>query len=361
MKLIFRIVIAVIFILSGFVKAVDVRGFSFKLEEYFSPTVFNIPFLENWALPLAIFVVALELLLGLMLLFKIQLKKTLIALIALCVFFAFLTFYSAYFNKVTDCGCFGDAIKFTPWQSFYKDLVLLIGLVILWLLYRKEPQKSASKFSKSLLVISCIVFGAVMIYGVKYEPIIDFRDYKIGTDLVAERQKIDENPSEYKTIYALKNTKTQEVKKVDSDTYVEQKEYWEEGTPWQILEGQDETVLVKEGYASEIAKFKLEDEIGADLTSEILAIPKVILIFSYHPDKVLERKDLNDLKTAVKAKLGNASVYEVNSVNEPIFSFPKLFMDATAIKTIARSNPSVLVLEKGKIVKKESLDEFLSE
>jgi uncharacterized membrane protein YphA (DoxX/SURF4 family) len=83
-------------------------------------------FLENYALELAVFVVALELILGLMLLMKVKLKTTLSALIALCIFFAFLTFYSAYFNKVTDCGCFGDAIKFTPWQSFWKDIALLL-------------------------------------------------------------------------------------------------------------------------------------------------------------------------------------------------------------------------------------------
>ena len=115
MKRILRYIIAIIFIISGFVKAVDVKGFSFKLEEYFSPDVFNLLFFEKYTLEIAVFVVALELILGLMLLMKAKLKTTLISLIALCVFFAFLTFYSAYFNKVTDCGCFGDAIKFTPW------------------------------------------------------------------------------------------------------------------------------------------------------------------------------------------------------------------------------------------------------
>ena len=129
MKRILRYIIAIIFIISGFVKAVDVKGFSFKLEEYFSPDVFNLPFFEKYTLEIAVFVVALELILGLMLLMKVKLKTTLLSLIALCVFFAFLTFYSAYFNKVTDCGCFGDAIKFTPWQSFWKDMALLFGLL----------------------------------------------------------------------------------------------------------------------------------------------------------------------------------------------------------------------------------------
>ena len=125
-----RILIALIFIASGFVKAVDVVGFSFKMEEYFSPSVFNFPFLEKHALILAIIVVVLELVFGFLLLIKVRLKSTLSFLIALCVFFAFLTFYSAYFNVVTDCGCFGDALKFTPWQSFWKDIVLLTGCLL---------------------------------------------------------------------------------------------------------------------------------------------------------------------------------------------------------------------------------------
>ena len=95
-------------------------------------------FLEKYALVFSIIVVLLELILGFMLLMKIKLKESIYALIALCVFFGFLTFYSAYFDVVTDCGCFGDALKFTPWQSFWKDITLLVLLIILAVLYRKR-------------------------------------------------------------------------------------------------------------------------------------------------------------------------------------------------------------------------------
>ena len=145
MKHILRILIALIFIASGFVKAVDVIGFSFKMEEYFAPGVFNIPFLEKQAVLLAIFMVVLELVLGFLLLIKVRLKVTISLLIAMCVFFGFLTFYSAYFNVVTDCGCFGDALKFTPWQSFWKDIVLLVGLIILYFLSRNELNEPEEK------------------------------------------------------------------------------------------------------------------------------------------------------------------------------------------------------------------------
>ena len=357
MKNILRIIIALIFIASGFVKAVDVVGFSFKLEEYFSPSVFNLPFFEKFSLPIAIFVVALELILGFMLLLKVRLKFTLTALIGLCVFFAFLTFYSAYFNKVTDCGCFGDAIKFTPWQSFVKDLILLFGLLTLWLFYRKNSVETNNRKSlrNSALMISIVATAFFIGYGILYEPMIDFRDYKIGTNLNTERQKIEQDPSVYKTFYLLKNKKTGEEKEVNQDDYVNDKSYWEEGTVWEIVPDKNDSKLMKQGYSSEISKFKLEDETGNDITENILNQPKVILLFSYNPNEFLKHKTKSTrFKQAFEKKINNQriTVYEVSPENNRLTNFPKLFMDATAIKTIGRSNPLVLVLNKGKIVEK---------
>ncbi len=359
MKKILRYIIAIIFIVSGFVKAVDVKGFSFKLEEYFSPDVFNMSFLEDYALELAVFVVALELILGLMLLMKVKLKTTLSALIALCVFFAFLTLYSAYFNKVTDCGCFGDAIKFTPWQSFWKDIALFFGLLILWILNKKSNTLNNEKGIKNPLLWIGIIASIYIIYsGIAHEPLIDFRDYKIGVDMNAERQKIAANPSEYKTSYTLKNTKTGEEKVVGQDDYVNQKEYWEEGTPWQIQSGKEVSVLVKQGYKSAIDKFKLEDENKNDLTEQILHLPKVFLIFSYKP-KEINNADLIKTEDVFRINFKNEKYFGVSTDKNTFKTIPNLTMDGTAIKTIARSNPFVLVLENGKIVEKKSLEDFL--
>lgn len=359
MKKTLRYLIALVFIASGFVKAVDVKGFSFKLEEYFSPDVFNIPFLANYALALSVFVVAFELVLGLMLLLNIQLKTTLKLLIGLCIFFAFLTFYSAYFNKVTDCGCFGDAIKFTPWQSFWKDIALLIGLLILWFLNKKNKTvKPERNFSKTLLFTLGVMLSAFIIYkGIAHEPLIDFRDYKIGTDLNLERQKIDDNPSEYKTSYTLKNTKTGEEKIVGQDEYVNQKEYWQEGTPWQIQTGKEVSVLTKQGYQSKIDHFKLEDENGNDITEQILHLPRVNLVFSYKPHEV----SVDEFEKFEKIFQSSQNAFGVTTEKGVFKTIPNLTMDGTAIKTIARSNPFVLVLENGKIIEKKSLKDFLEE
>jgi uncharacterized membrane protein YphA (DoxX/SURF4 family) len=355
-----RIVIAIIFITSGFVKAVDVVGFSFKLEEYFSPTVFNIPFLEKLALPMAIFVVGLELVLGLMLLFKIKIKESLFTLIGICVFFAFLTFYSAYYNKVTDCGCFGDAVKFTPWQSFWKDITLLVGLVILWIWYKKDFQMftNSNKFQKIAIGITSLASVYVIAHGIYSEPIIDFRDYKIGTNLKNEKKKIEENPAEYKSFYTLKNNKTGQEIVINQDDYINKEEYWQEGSPWKILEGKEKTELVKEGYKSEIIKFNIEDKNGNNYTNQIIEAPFAVLIFSYAPEKV-DAEIISKLENKVKTEK-NAFILGVSS-NPNIFkNIPSAIMDGTAIKTIARSNPFVLILKNGKIENKLSAKEYLT-
>lgn len=128
-----RIFVGVLFIISGLIKLNDPVGFSFKLEEYFSQGVLDLPFLMPLALAISIFVVILEVVLGVFLLLGFKPKFTVWSLLLMIVFFTFLTFYSAYFNKVTDCGCFGDAIKLTPWESFTKDVILLVFILILFL------------------------------------------------------------------------------------------------------------------------------------------------------------------------------------------------------------------------------------
>src|SRR5690554_5161297 len=128
-----RIIVGLLFIFSGLIKLNDPVGFSFKLQDYFAPEVLDLGFLMPYTLLLAIVLVIFEVLLGMMLLLGSSKRFTLWSLLLMIVFFTFLTFYSAYYNKVTDCGCFGDAIPLTPWESFYKDIVLLILILIIFI------------------------------------------------------------------------------------------------------------------------------------------------------------------------------------------------------------------------------------
>ena len=143
---IMRVFVGLLFIISGLIKLNDPLGFSFKLDEYFSPAVFNLDFLSVFSLPLAVFLVILEVLLGVALLIGIWRRFVVFNLLGLITFFTFLTFYSAYYNKVTDCGCFGDAIKLTPWESFTKDVILLVAILILY-------------WGLNILTIGCLTDG----------------------------------------------------------------------------------------------------------------------------------------------------------------------------------------------------------
>src|SRR5690554_6294903 len=178
-----RIFVGVLFIISGLIKLNDPVGFSFKLEDYFAQDVLNLPFLAPLALAIAVFVVIFEVVLGVMLLLGYKKKFTLWTLLLIIVFFTFLTFSSAYFNKVTDCGCFGDAIKLTPWESFFKDIVLLV-LILLLFFGRKHLAplfgNNTKRYTVAFALIACVIFAY---YVLNHLPAIDFRPYKIGANI----------------------------------------------------------------------------------------------------------------------------------------------------------------------------------
>ena len=356
-----RLFVGILFIISGLIKLNDPIGFSYKLAEYFSEPVFNMPFFVPFSLALALFLVILEVVLGVMLLIGYKTKFTIWSLLILIVLFTFLTFYSAYFNKVTDCGCFGDAITFTPWESFVKDIIHLFGLLLLWFMYRNQfqllqPKKPAKYIALSVFVLA---MGLVTLHGMLHEPLIDFRDYKIGTDLNTEKANIEKNPSEYKTFYSLKNDKTGETVELNQDLYVADKKYWQEGSPWKIDEAKTTSKIVKQGYKSEISKFKPESPEGMDLTPEILNSKKAILIFSYKPQEA-DQEIL--AKTEAKANTQKDALVLGISTNPTTFkTIENAVMDGTAIKTIARSNPFVLILQSGKIVDKIPAKDYLKE
>ena len=173
-----------LFIFSGLVKMNDPVGFSFKLEEYFSEEVLNFPIFEPLALPLAILLVAVEVLLGLSLLMGIWKRFVLILLSAMIGFFTFLTFWSAYFNQVTDCGCFGDAIPLTPWESFYKDVVLCVLILILWI-GKNQIFDSVPRVISKVVMSLGLIFSIWFTYQVmNHLPSKDFRPYAEGLSII---------------------------------------------------------------------------------------------------------------------------------------------------------------------------------
>ena len=301
-----RIFVGAMFIFSGFVKLVDPIGSQYKFEEYFSEGVLNLEFLIPYALPFSILLIIVEIMLGVSLLLGYKSKITTWSLLGITTVFLFLTWYSAYYNKVTDCGCFGDAIKLTPWETFWKN-VLLIGLILLLLIGVKNIKALFSKrINISLIILSFVSFSYITIHVLNHLPIIDFRAYAVGKN---------------------------------------------------ITEGME---FPEDGSIPPVHDFMLEDTQN-DLAPEILAMDKVLLVIVYNASKSDDKGFIDIKYIADKAISKGYNVFGVSASfeddliliqNNYDLPFDFLFCDETTLKTMIRANPGVMTLSKGTVTGK---------
>ena len=351
-----RIIVGSLFIISGLIKLNDPMGFSFKLEEYFSPGVLDLPFLMPMALGISIFMVIIEVLLGVFLLIGFKPKFTLWSLLLMIVFFTFLTFYSAYFNKVTDCGCFGDAVKLTPWESFTKDIILL-GLILILFFGRRFilplfPPKINWIFA-GLSLVACIVFAN---HVLNHLPSVDFRPYKIGAN-IPNGMVVPPGAPQAVYEYAWRFRVDGQEK-----TIVTQGEYPD-------LQGEFigvETTLVQKGYEPPIHDFTIERE-GEDHTGALMGEEKLLMVVAYDLAKS-HREAFPAVARTIEAARGQGyKVIGVSASNDRLAESIKgqygldldfYFTDETTLKTIVRSNPAILVLTKGTITQKVHYNDF---
>lgn len=345
-----RIIVGLLFIVSGLVKLNDPVGFSFKLKDYFAPEVLDLGFLVPYALLIAIFLVIFEVLVGVALLLGYFKKATLWALLLMIVFFTFLTFYSAYFNKVTDCGCFGDAIPLTPWESFTKDVVLLVLILILFF-GSKYIQPLFTRNGRSMIIfISFIACMTIAYYVLQHLPIIDFRPYKIGAN-IPEGMTVPDNAAQPIFEYKWKFLINGEEKIISTNGDYPQ------------VDGEFidvETKMIQEGYTPPIHDFMIERD-GQDYTSQFLEEDNLIVIIAYslgntEKDGYIPIKEVTDeaLKNGYKVIGLSASSQETTEAltEEYKLNFKFYFCDETTLKTIVRSNPGILELDKGTIKQK---------
>uniref|UniRef100_UPI0039A72F2F BT_3928 family protein n=1 Tax=Ornithobacterium rhinotracheale TaxID=28251 RepID=UPI0039A72F2F len=350
-----RIFVGILFIISGLVKTVDPIGFSYKLEEYFSPEVFNIPFLKDLALPLSIFFVIFEVMLGVLLLLGVWRKITLWSLWLLIVFFTFLTFYSAYFNKVTDCGCFGDALKLAPWQSFYKDLILLLLSTFLLLNQKHITRAVARPYTYIIGIAWLIASGIIAYWGVAHLPLVDFRAYAVGKSIPEGMKSAEElglKPPSIKLEYELENRVTHQKIKVGEDKYLADKRYWQEGSPWDLVSTRE--VVTEKGYTPPIHDFIIDCSERGDVTSLYLSQPRVVLLVTSLPAFASQEglEKLSAWAEELKKQNPEISLVNISSQNINIAGLDACLMDATTLKTMVRSNPAVLFLNKGTVTAK---------
>ncbi|CAM1373272.1 DoxX family protein [Tenacibaculum litopenaei] len=300
-----RVLVGLLFVYSGFVKLVDPIGSQFKFEEYFSESVLNMEFLIPFALPFSILLIVAELALGIMLLVGYKPKLTVWSLFGLNLIFLFLTWYSYTYNKVTDCGCFGDAIKLTPKETFYKNVIFMVFIGVL-LAGVKHIKPLISEKIASLTSLASILISLGIVYHVlNHLPIVDFRAYAIGNNIA-------------------------------------------EGMSYELHE------------EPPIHDFSIDTDEG-DKLEEALTKDKVMLIFLYNFDKT-EKEGLASIsKAAKKAKENGYEIYVLTAsyiedlaATQKEFDLPYTFAfcDETALKTAIRANPGIMTIKKGVIAGK---------
>jgi len=355
-----RLVVALLFIFSGLIKANDPIGFSYKLVEYFE--VLNLSFLNNFSVAIAILICSLEVILGALLFLGFWRKQVTWGLLLLIIFFTFLTFYSAFFEVVTSCGCFGDAIPLTPWQSFTKDCILLLLICILFYFKDQINPLIEDHYTQSILTTAIIVISIGFgVYTYNFLPIIDFLPYKKGNNLpslmtVPEGESLDE----YETIYSLENKETKETKNVSDKVYLKD-EIWKDES-WEVV-GEPKTRLIKEGYKVPISDLIINDVDGVDHTDEIIENPDynlIIVAYDLHKVNYDGLQKLNELaksvvedyrvRTVLLTSSSNTVVEEVTA-NMDLFA-EVFYVDAIPLKSMVRANPGLILLKNGIVINK---------
>lgn len=397
-----RVLAGSVFIISGLVKANDTVGFGIKLEEYFSAEVLNLEFLIPLALPFAILMCIAEIVIGLALLAGLTMRLTSWLALLLTVFFGFLTFYSAFFNKVTDCGCFGDAIHFTPWQSFAKDMVLMafvlpifywrktirvnqspqdfvffgasmlyIGLFSIYVLDWTFPIFFALGLFALTLALTSFLQGSMVewliiglssvlsllfsYYTYSHLPDKDYRPYAIGKS-ITDQMVIppDKQGDVYETTFVYKNVSSGEEKTFNQDNYP-----WDDST-WVWVS--TENILVKKGYEPPVHDFVITDETGLEIQDDVLADENYSFLVISSDVTRAKSEAMNAINafTAAAESDGKmvygltASLYDDlepwRHENQVAITFYSA--DETMLKTVIRSNPGVILLKQGVVINK---------
>jgi uncharacterized membrane protein YphA (DoxX/SURF4 family) len=339
-----RYLVGGLFIFSGLVKVNDPVGTAIKLGEYFDVFAADIAsffsVFEPYALAIGIFLNVLEVVLGVAIIIKWRVKFTINVLSVLIIFFTFLTFYSAYFNKVTDCGCFGDAIKLTPWESFTKDIILVV--LIGFLFFNRNKIKESTFGAKHIIIICTTALSLFLcIYAVQHLPFLDFRAYKEGVN-IPEAMKSKESPQ-------FQYTFEKDGEEIKSFKYLSEKEGYK-------MVGHE--ITNPEASTPKITDFAVWNESG-DKTSEVLT-GKKLWIISYNIEEADTEGliDINNLISRMEA--GIAPILITSSSAEDVLKkkaerglqMDFYYGDATVLKTIIRSNPGLVLVENGTILAK---------
>lgn len=355
-----RILLGLVFVFSGFVKAVDPLGSTYKIQDYLA--AMGLDFFAPIALAVGIGLAAFEFILGVCLLLGTNLKTTSILTIIMMCFMTPLTLWIAIADPVSDCGCFGDALVISNWQTFWKNIVLM-ALAILVFKWKEYSPKLFTERTDWLIAICAGCFSILLsIYCYFNLPIIDFRPYKNGTNLI-EAMQIPEDAEEdvIETILIYEKDGVQKEFSLS--------DYPKDDSTWTFVDSKHE--IIKKGYEPPIHDFTMEDPDNGDITEDVLNNPGYsFLMVCYRVEKAvtnnkqkindiyqfakengygfycmtatgLETEEMREFKTEMEWGKGGEGYTFVNS-------------DEITLKTIVRSNPGLVLIKNGTVVNKWS-------
>lgn len=361
-KLFSRVILGIVFIFSGFVKAVDPLGSAYKFADYF--TAFKLGFLEFFSLPLAILLAAFELVLGISLILGYRRKIVYLLLLWFMLFFTVLTFFLAIFNPVSDCGCFGDALILTNWQTFLKNVVLMVFVGVLFL--GRKSETDTRHFFAEWSVLILIYAGATCfsIWNFRHLPMIDFRPYNVGTVISSEMEIPEGAPvDEYETILIYRHRDDGKEQRFTISDYPK------DTSSWDFVSS--DSRLISKGYEPSIHDFALVDNYGNNLVDKILADPGYSLLMLSHD---LEKADEQALMQAgpwsgLELLADDFSFYAVSASTTEVvesrssslgLNYHFYAADEIMLKTMLRSNPGFMLIANGSIIAKWGFRDFPS-
>ncbi|MBO5974456.1 MAG: DoxX family protein [Paludibacteraceae bacterium] len=352
-RVICQIILGISFAFSGFVKAIDPLGSTYKIEDYL--TAFG-PFFEHFAFlafPLSVLLAAVEFTMGVNFLLGANVRLTKWIALFFMLVMTPLTLYIALENPVTDCGCFGDAIVLSNWATFWKN----IGFSLLVLLLFVLPSFSKNiYFNYQKWIITSVAFSAsvlISIYCLRHLPIIDFRPYKIGTDIVKSMEVPEGAKSDvYETTFIYAKDGVEKEFTLAN--------FPDENDGWVFIE--QKTTLIEKGYEPPIHDFSIVNAMGDDITYEVLEKEGfTFLLIAYDVNKAEHKFNEKIASINQLAQYGDIDFYALTaSVDEDIEKYSELAnatyewckTDPITLKTIIRANPGLVLIKDGIIIGK---------
>lgn len=352
-----RTLLSLTFIFSGFVKAVDPLGTTYKIEDYLKAFggFFNafLPLAETaaWCL------IAFEFVLGICLLCNIKTNWTSWLALLMMLFMTPLTLYIAITNPVSDCGCFGDAVVISNWTTFWKNIVLLALVIVLLATKRHIPQLLRWQAELGIAALALCFVLSFMLYARLHLPVMDFRPYKIGNNLPELMEyPEDAEPDQYEVQFIYEKDGKQQTFTLDN--------YPKGDSTWTFVDQQSK--LIRKGYEPPVHDFEIITLDGDDLTDDILSADKAVLIVMYDLKKA-DTKQTGKIEDILEDALvdGHPCYILTGSGEDDIVDFTQSTdklstdhfcqTDPVTLKTIVRANPGVVVLHKGTVVEKYNL------